>query len=241
MRKMTAIAAFERLSSLLCRLSRSRSGVGYVEFAYAFPIVMGVGMAGIEAANLAMSHMRISQIALSMADNTSRIGQDGNLAQTQFREVDITDSFVAAARQAGNRDIIGKGRIILSSLEKNPSEGNWIHWQRCTGNLKIAGAIPQPQYGSWDVNGKTKTDFPGMGTAGHLIVAPAGNAVMFVEIFYEYEPLISKAFFGKPIIHYSGAFIVRDKRDLAGDASKTGKLGNVYNPAPAVTSVPICP
>jgi len=225
--KKAAIAAF------CARLRQARSGVAYIEFALVFPMVMASGLAGIEATNLSMTHMRISQLALSMADNSSRIGQDTALSQTQFREIDIVDSFAAAILQAGNRDIVDRGRIVLSSLERNASGGQWIHWQRCIGKLKENGSLIQSAYG---VQGKgaTGTSFAGMGPAGKEITAPASNAVMFVEIAYDYEPLISSVFFGKPRIKYTAAFIVRDKRNLTGDPAKTGKYGNVFNPTPAV-------
>src|SRR3546814_13154337 len=29
------------------------------------------------------------------------------------------------------------GRIILSSLERNDDGGQWIHWQRCYGDLDV--------------------------------------------------------------------------------------------------------
>ncbi|HEY6917125.1 MAG TPA: histidine kinase, partial [Allosphingosinicella sp.] len=69
----------------------------------------------------------------------------------------------------------------------------------------------------------------GMGDAGYKIMAPKNSAVMFVEVIYRYEPLISDALFGEPIIRSKAAFMVRDLRDLS-DAS------NPANPAPAAPS-----
>jgi Flp pilus assembly protein TadG len=242
---MTRLASkHRRFQALLSRLARSRSGVAYVEFAYTVPVMIAVGCGGIEATNLAMAHMQISQVAISMADNASRIGQDGSLSSVQFREIDVVDSFAAALEQAGKRDIMNKGRVVLSSLERNSSGGQWIHWQRCLGKLKVSGTTVQSAYGTLGSygtqgTGATGTSFTGMGIAANRIQAPASNAVMFVEITYQYEPLLSSTFFGTPLIKYEAAFIVRDKRDLTGDTAKTGKYANVYNPSPAIADASI--
>ena len=60
------------------------------------------------------------------------------------------------------------------------------------------------------------------GPTGSKIVPPAAGAIMFVELFYEYEPMITTAFFGRPRINYSASFIVRDKRDLTKIYPTTG-------------------
>lgn len=210
---MTIASASKRVTKCVSNFTRNISAVAYVEFAYAFPIMMAVGLGGIEATNLALANMRTSQVALSMADNSSRVGQDSVLSLTQFREADVADSFAAAQKQAGRFDITTRGRIILSSLQKNNDGGQWIAWQRCAGLLKDKGALVKSSYGV-EGTGKTGTNFKGMGPASNLIVAPDDNAVMFVEIFYDYEPLISAALFGTPRLHYTAAFIVRDERDL---------------------------
>jgi len=214
------------LGGTLRALWHARSGVAYIEFAYTFPVVLAMGTYGIEATNLAMAHTQISQVAMSLADNTSRIGQDSALSTTQFREADVNDSFGASVLQAGRFKIATRGRIILSSLEQNASGGQWIHWQRCTGALAISSS-----YGVQGT-GKTGTAFLGMGPTGNRIQAPANNAVMFVEVFYNYEPVISTSLFGTPQLHYTAAFVVRDERDLTGPKEGSDYVG-IYNPAPA--------
>ena len=58
----------------LLRLASARSGVAMLEFALALPIVIGVGAYGLEVSNLALLNLRVSQIALNLADNASRVG-----------------------------------------------------------------------------------------------------------------------------------------------------------------------
>src|SRR6185503_15543764 len=91
---------------------------------------------GLEAANLALVNMKISQIATNLADTASRVGLDSSLALKQIRESDIDDSFQAVILQGGTYNVTTNGRFILSSLEQNSSGGQWIHWQRCVGQGK---------------------------------------------------------------------------------------------------------
>jgi len=206
-----------RCARWLARLWQDRSAVAYLEFAYAFPAVSLMGLYGVEATNLALTNMRISQIALTVADNSSRVGQDSSLSLVQFRESDVNDSFMAAKLQAGKLNLTTQGRLILSSLQQNEDGGQWIAWQRCVG-LKHYDST----YGE-EGDGETGTSFPGMGQPGQELKAPAGNAVMFVEVTYDYEPIVSSTLFGQPRLHYTASFVVRDQRDLT----------QIYNPSPA--------
>jgi Flp pilus assembly protein TadG len=213
-----------KLAGFLRRLRAAKRGVAYIEFAYSMPVIMGMGLYGIEGANLAMTHMRMSQVALGVADNASRIGQDTMLATLQFREVDVLDTFFAAGYQAGTMDIAKRGRIILSSLENNAQGRPYIHWQRCMGELSYAST-----YGK---RGDVMVD--GMGPSGSKVKPAPLNAVMFVELAYDYEPIVSDKLLGKPRLKYTASFVVRDRRDLTGDTTRTGELGNIYNPDPKV-------
>ena len=212
-----------RIASLLRRLARDDRAIALSEFALASPLILMLGMVGVESSNLALVHMRVSQIAANLADTTSRVGQDSVLSLKQIRETDINDAFQAVRLQSGNYNITTYGRVILSSLETNASNGQYIRWQRCVGKLNVTSS-----YGVAG-NGATGTSFPGMGPSGAEIKAPNGQAVMFVEIQYDYQPLISNRFFGPKRIKTTSAFIVRDPRDLS-------SANNPSNPAPTVTA-----
>ena len=207
--------------NLLRRLHSDVSGAVVIEFAYCLPIFMGLGMTGIEAGNLATTNMRISQITMSVADNLSRAKQDVPLGLPQFREHDINDAFKGAQLQSGALKVLDNGRIIVSSLQQNSSGGQWIFWQRCKGVSNVASA-----YGVQDT-GKTGTAFAGMGAgaAADKVTAPAASSIIFVELTYTYQPLISNSFFGTKTLKKEAAFYVRDDRDLT----------QVYNPSPTAT------
>ena len=214
----------------LAALRRDRSGLAMLEFAFTLPLVLAAGLYGAETANLAMVNLRISQVALSLADNASRVGVTP-LATEQLREVDMNDVLQAARYQGTALNITTNGRIIVSSLENvqqayDTSPVQRIHWQRCIG-LKGSAAgdaaynssygTTAPTAGIDNMQANAGTPQPnGMGDTGAPIMAPSGSGVVFVEVNYNYKPLISNYLIGTTTrIHYIASFIVRDNRDFS--------------------------
>ena len=198
-------------------LLRDRSGLALVEFAYSLPFLMVLGLGGVEIASLSIAHMRVSQIAVSLADNASRAKQEVVSGVPRMREYDVNESFRAAQLQSGNLDFEANGRLILSSLEVNDEGGQWIHWQRCFGDADYDSS-----YGE-EGEGESGTDFPGMGPASKRVLAEDGFAIMFAEVVYDYEPLIFEEYVQAQPIRKMAAMFVRDDRDLE----------QIYNPSPA--------
>src|SRR3546814_1088407 len=62
--------------------------------------------------------------------------------------------------------------------------------------------------------GATGTDFKGMGPVGREVTAAAGTAIMFVEVTYEYQPLLFGAWLGPRTIRSTAAYNIREARDL---------------------------
>jgi len=54
----------------------------------------------------------------------------------------------------------------------------------------------------------------GIGPKGGEVPALPNDAVMFAEVQYEYQPLISDTFIGSPLISSIASFTVRSSRDL---------------------------
>lgn len=204
----------QRIASLARQL-RDNRGVAMVEFAFIAPLILFLGVVGIEMANYAVTSLRISQAAMHIADNGSRIGERGTLSAQRIYEGDINDMFVGVRLQAGSSiDLYETGRVIVSSLERNSDGGQWIHWQRCMGKNTAVSA-----YGP-EGTGETGTDFAGMGETGEELTAEAGQAVIYVEIAYTYQPLIDNGFTNRFLptgpIRSTAAFNVRGTRDLTG-------------------------
>lgn len=103
--------------AILRRLRRDRRGVALIEFGYFLPILLALGVTGVELANYITVRLRVSQLALHIADNASRLGEGSVLVARRLTERDINDLLTGAGMQAGNLNLYGRGRVILSSLE----------------------------------------------------------------------------------------------------------------------------
>lgn len=209
---MIRLPSLHHLSRSLTRLSRASSGVAMTEFALTLPLLLMAGLWGAELTNMTMVRLRLSQLALQIADNGSRIGDQSVLANRKIYESDINDLLAGAAIQAGSLDLFKNGRVIISSLEVLPGTTGtqYIHWQRCKGLKKITSA-----YGS-EGAGKDGS-LAGLGVSGEEAKAGLDDAVIFVELSYDYQPLIANAFAGGSggqTFTTTAAFNVRDDRDL---------------------------
>ncbi len=136
-----------------------------------------------------------------------------------MRETDINEVFSGVFEQSRGMDFKANGRVILSSIERNPDGGQWIHWQRCYGDLPVT-SVYGPQG-----TGATGTGFAGVGAN-----AASGTAIMLVEVTYDYKSLLWGQWFQSKRIREVAGFNIREGRDLQGQ-NGTG----VYNPAPAAT------
>lgn len=206
-----------RIKRTLAALVANTSGLALIEFAYALPLLMGVGLYGAEVANVAMVRMRVNQVSMHVADNASRIGEGAQLSAKKIYESDINDIFIGAHLQAGAYiDLFENGRIIVSSLQKHSDGDQYIHWQRCKGK--------KAHVSSYGTEGESSPSRPvnGMGPTGSKVTAPENQAVIYVEISYDYKPLISGSFTNTETITTRSAFNVRDRRDLTQLYDRTG-------------------
>lgn len=202
------------MKSLFHRLNANEEGVGFIEFAFAAPFLLLAICGGIELANYALAHLRVNQIAMTVADNAGRIpvGVD---------EANIYEVFEGARVVAANMNMNDDGRVVLSSLQNNRQTGfragQTINWQRCWGGLNV-----QPAYG---LEGKGANDSSlrqGMGADSNRIIAADGTAVMFVEVTYQYDPLIGVFWTPSETIRHESAFNVRGRVNQ--DLSNTQRL-----------------
>jgi len=218
-----------RLTGIVPALRRDARGLAMVEFALALPLVLLTSCYGIEVANFALTNLRVSQVALALADNASRVGVSSATTQ-QLREVDLSDVLRATQKQGEQLNIAKYGRVTLSSLEADDKDVQRIHWQRCLG-LK-QGDDWKSHYGETPTSagsaagtayqGTTVTG--GMGPGTNKVKAPTGSGVMFVEVNYLYQPVFGTWLSGDRRIHYIASYIVRDRRDFT----------KIWNPDPQI-------
>jgi Flp pilus assembly protein TadG len=203
--------ALVRLTARLRLLRRDTRGLALIEFAFIFPIVLLMSLGGAELCNYTVTRMRVSQLALHIADNASRIGAGGQLQVKKIYESDINDLFKGSDLQSGGLALKTNGRVILSSLEPmatpNTSKKFKIRWQRCFGSK----SYPTFKYGkAGDQN------LPGMGEPGRLATTTDDGQTMFVELYYRYTPLIDVSGWvemaPRDIVEHA-SMLVRDTRD----------------------------
>ncbi len=198
------------------KLLRAQSGVAAIEFALILPFLTAAGLYGTELTWFMLANMKINQVAMQAADNASRIGDTSTLANRKIYESDINDLMIGANLDGGSMvNLLKNGRVIISSLEVNAAGKQYIHWQRCKGLKNVTS--------SYGVAGDVKT--AGMGPTGHEVNALTGDAVVFVEISYDYQPLVTSQFIKDRNIKAIASFNVRDSRDLT----------QIYQYTPAAT------
>jgi Flp pilus assembly protein TadG len=234
---MNRTPPWRRTVRFVDRLRDDIRGLALLEFALALPLVLAMGAYGIEISNLALSNLRVSQFALELADNASRVGVQSNLSVEQLRETDINDILQATRLQGASLKLTTYGRVTLSSLENvqqsyDTAPVQRIHWQRCVGLMTGTGydstyGTTSATAGSDATQANEGTAAPtGMGDAGSKVTAPAGTGVIFVEINYNYQPFFGTLFVSPTKLHYIASFIVRDKRDFS----------QIFNPTPTATA-----
>jgi hypothetical protein len=205
--------ALKRVTKLL----RDTSGIAVIELAICFPPLLFMGMYGLELMNLATVNLQVSQIALSLADNASRLGQtDNSGVKPTISESDIDSVMTGALKQGETIDIAAHGKIILSSLEKDTAGNQYIHWQRCRGSLERDSS-----YGDdGDNNGLDGDPITGLGSGTQKVTAQTDSAVMFVEVYYTYQNLFGDLFVSNTqTIKREAAYVIRDDRELLQDAT----------------------
>lgn len=198
-------------------LVKDTSGLALIEFAFTAPIMLTVGLTGLETAHLATSHMQVSQIAMLAADNASR-------ARETIDEADIREIFTGLDLTGDSIIFSENARVFLSNFEHNgksgADEGYWIRWQRCYGgNTKYTSSFGSENdtsengaSGSLNYNVDLES---GMGPVGNKLITSGSNGVNFVEVVYDYKPLVSDRFFGDVVIRYESAFVARERDDHA--------------------------
>ena len=233
---MHAVNLPRRWAGIAARLWREQRAVSMIEYALAAPLMMAMGGYGVEVSNLAITNMRVSQYALQLADNASRVGVNSGLATFSLREGDINDVLQGLRLFSAGAKLTAYGRVTLSSLENvqqkyDDDNVQRIHWQRCIG-LK-SGPGFDSSYGTTSVtagtdatSGTQGADAPdGMGETGQKVNAPENTGVIYVEVNYQYQPLFGSLFVSATKLHYVASAIVRDKRDFS----------QIFNPAPTAT------
>ncbi|MFA5965758.1 MAG: TadE family protein [Sphingomonas sp.] len=199
------------LAHRMMRLKDDTSGLALLEFAFILPVFLTLCLTGAEMTNYITTKMRISQLALHLADNAARMGTGSQLTAKTISESDIDDLFTGAQLQSSELDLRTNGRVILTDLEQDPNNaGKYkIGWRRCYG-LKTSYVRKYPDNPSTSA----LTNLPGIGPSGRQVTALSSNPTMFVEVFYTYVPLVGGSLAPTTTFTEIASMAVRDRRDL---------------------------
>ena len=207
-------------------LKACQSGLALTEFAFALPVLLTLGLVGMEVAWLTLAHLKVSNIAMMTADNASRV-------RDSIDENDVNELFQGARLAGASMNFAANGRVILYSIEPNGANTRqWIRWQRCTGSKAVAPSYGRPLtaagaaitngteiYGtdrttvSANPSSATNVTTTAIGPTGNQIAAQSGTAVMFAEVVYDYQPLMAGNLLGSITIRRNAAFNVRQRTD----------------------------
>jgi Flp pilus assembly protein TadG len=208
------------LRSLLRRRIADRRGAAMLEFAIALPVCLIGLLGGSDVAWYIVTWQQVAILAATTADNASRIGEDTTAAPVVITESLINDLLEGSILQQNSLNIANRGKIIVSSLEENANGQQWIHWQRCIGGLNYGSTEGDPN----------STSIAGMGNPP--MTAPAGGALMYVEIAYDYKPIFSNFWYGSNNrIVEKVAFRAREQRTLADPTGASQVLADVAEDA----------
>ena len=205
------------------RLAQDSSALALIEFAFVLPIIVLLGMTGSEFVNYETTKMRLSQIALQIADNAARMGEGTVAGPKTISETDINDVFTGAKLQSGSLNIQANAKIILSDLEIDSANSNAnttkyiIKWQRCYGSKVHAsnfGIAPKEANNPNSITPSNYNNLNGIGPANQQVTTQSGNATMFVEVYYVYKPLFSSKILPTTTFDETASMAVRDQRDL---------------------------
>ncbi len=187
-----------------------------VELAFMLPVVLMLALGGLEVGNLALSHLRINQVAVTTADNAARV-------LTKMDESDVDEIFAGAAVVGKHVDLATHGNVILSSVEDNgltgTQNGQRIGWQRCFG-----GRPRPPKHGKPN-DGRERDRRNGIGPPGRQIKAAPGTALMYVEVTYAYQPIAFRDWIGTPEIDHEVAYAVRERTDFSMSNTRGRRAG----------------
>ena len=176
-------------------LAHALGEAGWARASKATALVHGLNAVGTETARLLMT----SGLAHVVLVDDSRVTPEDVVSQLLLADTDV-------------------GRVRSEAVAERLASANvggstTTRWQGCWGN----GAFTS----SYGVAGNGQTDASmkdGMGpgtTAATKVKAMSGTAVMFVEVAYRYQPIVSDEIFGPKIIRYTSAFNVRERTDQA--------------------------
>ncbi|RMD91129.1 MAG: hypothetical protein D6807_00370 [Alphaproteobacteria bacterium] len=158
-----------------CRsIGRRREGSVLVETALVLPVLILLLAGAYELGNFMLANQKVSGLSSAMADLIAQTEDD-------VAESEINDIFGAIAYISEPFNVVTGGRVIISAIRGDSTDGNTVLWQRCRGALAAASRV-----GS---TGATDVTLPADIELGD------GETAVLAEVYFSYSPRLFIGFF----------------------------------------------
>ncbi|MFQ5346269.1 MAG: TadE/TadG family type IV pilus assembly protein [Rhodothalassiaceae bacterium] len=145
-----------------------------VETALVLPVLILLLAGAYELGNFMLANQKVSGVSSAMADLIAQTEDD-------VTESEINDIFGAIAYISEPFNVVAGGRVIISAIQGDSTNGNTVLWQRCRGPLTAASRV--------GTTGATDVTLPGNIALGD------GETAVLAEVYFSYSPRLFIGFF----------------------------------------------
>ena len=163
------------------RFARDGSGASLMEFALVLPVMVALGVGGLELTNLTLAHQKVERLTSTTSDLFARYTTPPNEAQ-------VADTFRAIDALSAPYTIRASGRVIVTGVVGaiDPRSGqvqNKVVWQRCDGSLPGQVSVVGRQW----TGSSNFADGPGVTLPNNITLA-VGQMAITSEVAFRYTP-----------------------------------------------------
>ncbi len=151
-----------------------------IEFAFIVPILGTLVLAAVEFSNFVNINQRMERVANTVGDFAAR--------DTVVSIADLGNFYAAARHIAAPKDLDASGRIILSTVEGDDTNGPQVLWQRTVGGSLSASS----QVGAEGGNA----------TLPAGLTVDEGATVLVTEVYFDYQPELFTELFSPVQVYY---------------------------------------
>lgn len=167
--------------SFLRRLRRDESGAILIELGFGIPVLVTILLGCFEASRYVLLNQKLDRAAAAMADLVSQA--DG------ISEAQISDLFNASGEVAEPFDLLGDGRVIISSVTRPSAAAATVAWQRLSpGTHAVTSEV-----GSVGANAVLPSG----------LVVRTGENIIAAEVYFEFEPYFFGSLFEVTDLYHS--------------------------------------
>lgn len=171
------------LKLFTCRLMRDHHGSALVEFALMLPVLIVLGIGGLDFVMYLLLQQKLQNATFSLADLAAR---DKTLSAAQLDNI-----FMSVQHVTKPFDFPASGRATVSGISATSDQRPRVYWQRSgAGSLSAASRV-----GSTGGNARLPAD----------LGIKAGETIIAAELTYEFKPLFGLVL--KPTVLHHSAFV----------------------------------